>query len=64
MKLRKRIGWALLVLVMGIQFVRPERNNSEQSAATGFIRSFGVPDNIAFQIMTNDKVKANIDQAL
>jgi hypothetical protein len=46
MKLRKRIGWAVLALVTGIQFIRPARNNSEQVAAAGFVRSFGVPDSV------------------
>lgn len=46
MKLRKRIGWVVLALVTGIQFIRPARNNSEQVAASGFVRSFEVPDSV------------------
>jgi hypothetical protein len=46
MKLRKRIGWAMLVLVIGIQFIRPVRNNTEQDAAAVFVRSFGVPNSV------------------
>jgi hypothetical protein len=46
MKLRKLFGWAVLVLLTGIQFIRPARNNSEQVAAAGFVRSFGVPDSV------------------
>ena len=46
MKLRKRIAWAIVVLIIGIQFIRPERNNSEQVAAAGFVRSFEVPDSV------------------
>ncbi len=46
MKLHRRIGWAVLVLLIGIQFIRPARNNSEQVSAAGFVRSFGVPDSV------------------
>lgn len=46
MKLRKRIGWAVLVLLVSIQFIRPARNNSGQVAGAGFVRSFGVPDSV------------------
>lgn len=46
MKLRKRFGWALLVLFTGIQFIRPVRNNTEQVTAGRFVRSFGVPGSV------------------
>lgn len=46
MKLHKRIAWTVLVLVVAIQVIRPERNSYEQVAAAGFVTAYQVPDSI------------------
>jgi hypothetical protein len=46
MKLRSRIAGAILIVVIVIQFIRPERNNSEHIPAAAFVTAFGVPDSV------------------
>src|SRR5690349_21321409 len=46
MRKRKIICWAVLLLVVVIQFIRPARNNSEEVAGTAFVKAYGVPDSL------------------
>jgi hypothetical protein len=47
MNKRKMICWAVLLLVATIQFIRPERNNSEPVAGAAFGEQFAVPDSLS-----------------
>lgn len=43
---RKIIGRAVLLLVVAIQFIRPESNDSEQVAGAAFVQQYAVPDSL------------------
>ena len=46
MRKRKIIFWAVLLLFVGIQFIRPKRNNSEKVGGSAFVKLYAVPDSM------------------
>lgn len=49
---KKRILLVLLVIFIGIQFIRPARNKSAQALSTDFAKVFVVPENIQSALQT------------
>lgn len=46
MKYLKKILLAFIILFIGIQFIRPVRNESEQVLSTDITKTFNVPDSV------------------
>ena len=46
MSKRKVIGWAVLGLLGGVQFIRPSRNNDGNLPGSAFVQFYGVPDSV------------------
>lgn len=46
MRKSKIISWAVLLLFVAIQFIRPKRNNSEKVAGSAFVKLYAVPDSV------------------
>ena len=47
MKILKKIGWLLLVVLIALQFFRPEKNVSEEIPETDLIVALNPPAEIA-----------------
>ena len=52
MKVRKRIGLVMLVVLVGIQFIPSRTNHDKAVPAPGFIVTNGVPENIRHILRT------------
>ncbi|HMC02154.1 MAG TPA: heme-binding domain-containing protein [Flavobacteriaceae bacterium] len=46
MKILKRIGWFLLILLIIAQFFRPEKNQGDIGSVSAFIEETNPPDNV------------------
>ena len=46
MRIIKKILLALLIVFIGIQFIRPVRNESEQALSTDITKTFNIPDKV------------------
>ena len=46
MKLGKKIGWTLLILFLGLQFYRPEKNRSEANDLQPFLVETNPPEEV------------------
>ena len=53
MKLLKRIGLAILVVLVGIQFVSTRTNQSSEVPSTDFILTYKVPDEVGQTLHTS-----------
>lgn len=53
MKIFKKIVLALLVVLVGIQFIPTTRNQSDEVSETTFTKTFDVPDNIQNLLKTS-----------
>lgn len=45
--MKKKIFWALLIILVVIQFIRPSKNRSETMAANDISKHFAVPANVS-----------------
>ncbi|PLW96114.1 MAG: hypothetical protein C0591_09585 [Marinilabiliales bacterium] len=52
MKLFKRIGYVLLIILVGIQFIPARSNQSSEMLSTEFVNVYEVPENVQ-QILLN-----------
>lgn len=53
MKLLKRIGFALLIVLVGIQFIPSRSNQSTAVPTTDFVKSYKVPEEVAHMLNTS-----------
>lgn len=53
MKILKKIGWLLLVVLIALQFFRPEKNVSEEIPETDLIVALNPPAEIATMLKTS-----------
>lgn len=53
MKILKKIGWLLLVVLIALQFFRPEKNVSEEIPETNLIVALNPPAEIATMLKTS-----------
>jgi len=53
MKLLKRIGVLLIIVLVGIQFIPTARNENNEVLTTEFIKAFNPPKNISYLLKTS-----------
>ena len=44
--MKKKIGWALLIIIVVIQFIRPEKNKAATKSANDITRHYAVPADV------------------
>ena len=44
--MKKKIGWALLIIIVVIQFIRPEKNKAATVSANNISQHYGVPPEV------------------